>query len=180
MLKGPFTKQPNSNTTEGEGQGNHCFMQTMTVALSAPLPSRIASATVTPSAPFGPVLPAATAPMLTLAGGGSARLGIAGCIASKVLAAFVPRKFNRVTCIPLILAENPVHLVAEVVQRVASQMDDAIPTTACFAQKPRSRATRHPLEHYDPARGKRILQFVGQELQLCLDIREPCDSRLRS
>ena len=46
-----------------------------------------------------------------------------------MFAALVNRKFNRVTCIPLILAENPVHLVAEVVQRVASQMDDAIPTT---------------------------------------------------
>ena len=64
-------------------------MQAMTVALLAPLPRRIMSAIVAPSAPSGPVLPAALAPMLTLAGGGSTRVGIASCIASEVLAALV-------------------------------------------------------------------------------------------
>ena len=162
-------------------------MQTMTVALLAPLPRRVVSATVVPSAPSGPILPAALAPMLTLAGGGSTCIGIASGVASEVLAALVPRKFNRVTGITLILAENPVHLVAEVLQRVASQMDDAIPTTnaarlVLFKDHVDKSpwAIRHPLEHNDPARGKRILEFVGQELQLRLDIREPCDSRLRS
>ena len=59
-------------------------------------------------------------------------------------------------------------------------MDDAIPTTDAARLvllknhvDESSRAIRHPLEHYDPARGKRILKFVGQELQLCLDTREP-------
>ena len=74
-----------------------------------------------------------------------------GSIASKVFAAFVHRKFYRVPCIPFILAKNPVHLVAEVVQRVALQMNNPVPTTNAAGPillhhhvDERSGAVRHP------------------------------------
>ena len=162
-------------------------MQTMTVALLAPLPRRVVSATVVPSAPSGPVLPAALAPMLTLAGGGSTCIGIASCVTSEVLAALVPRKLDRVASVALVLAEYPVHFAAEVLEGIASQMDDAIPTTNAarlvllgdnIHKSPW--AVWHPLEHDDPAGAECILQFTGQELQFRLYVREPCDSRLRS
>ena len=88
--------------------------------------------------------------------------------------------------VALVLAEYPVHFTAEVLERMATQVNDAIPATnaarlVLFGDNvhKRPRAVWHPLEHDNPAGAECILQLTWQELQFRLDVREPCDSRLR-